>query len=289
MSEIVTSENYLRAISIDKKIKANAQVAQESLYEVCKGLKEMRDNKLYKELGYQNFEDYSENEVGFTRTQSSKYIKIAESFTDENVNPGLHLGVSKLFLLSKLDEQEREKVMQKVDIEDVSKRELEKTIKALKEEKSKLEKQNADADEKISDMKARISSLSDSNDLLEERIEELENRPIDVAVADNSKEIENMRKAMDKMDKEWADKYANLQEESIPLIRKIESQKKRIEELENAEPPVAEPDGKEVFKIYLANAIDVINRLMGAVKQYPEYKSKAEELFRKTLEKMEEI
>ena len=89
MNEIVTS-SYEKALSLDKKIKANAQIAQESLYEVCKGLKEMRDGKLYKELGYQNFEDYSENEVGITRMQSHRFVKIAESFTEENVTSMLH-------------------------------------------------------------------------------------------------------------------------------------------------------------------------------------------------------
>lgn len=57
------TDSYIKAVNINRSIIANAQVAQISLYTVCKGLKEMRDGKLYKELGYQNFKDYCENEV----------------------------------------------------------------------------------------------------------------------------------------------------------------------------------------------------------------------------------
>lgn len=58
--EIIITENYSRAVSLHRKICANAQAAQESLFEVCKGLKEMRDGKLYKELECANFEEYCE-------------------------------------------------------------------------------------------------------------------------------------------------------------------------------------------------------------------------------------
>ena len=56
MSEkIIVSEEYKNAVNLGLTIKSHAQEAQKHLFEVCKGLKEMRDNKLYKQLGYQNF------------------------------------------------------------------------------------------------------------------------------------------------------------------------------------------------------------------------------------------
>ena len=56
---------YETAIELNQKIIITAQMAQKNLYDMCVLLKEMRDDKLYKELGYQNFEDYCENEIGF--------------------------------------------------------------------------------------------------------------------------------------------------------------------------------------------------------------------------------
>ena len=121
-TELVVSEEYSRAVTLDKRIKANSHAMEDCFWEVCKGLKEMRDGKLYKELGYQNFEDYSQNEIGFSREQARKYIKISETYSDENANPGWHLGATKLFLLTKLDEPIREEFIQNNDVSEMSKR-----------------------------------------------------------------------------------------------------------------------------------------------------------------------
>lgn len=88
----VTSK-YTEAYNLNVRICINAQMAQQNLYEVCKGLKEMRDGKLYKELGYQNFEEYCESEVGFTRQNAYKYIKVAEHLPQDFVNSGLQIGL----------------------------------------------------------------------------------------------------------------------------------------------------------------------------------------------------
>ena len=85
----------------------------------------MRDGKLYKELGYQNFEDYCETEVGIKRRQVYNYISIVEKLPEDFVQPVAQIGMSKLYLLSTLSEGEREEVMQTTDVEKVSKRELE--------------------------------------------------------------------------------------------------------------------------------------------------------------------
>lgn len=293
MSEIVVSEEYNRAVLLDKRIKANSHAMEDSLWEICKGLKEMRDGKLYKELGYQNMADYSENEVGIGRKQSERYIKIAETYSEENATSMSHLGTTKLFLLTKLDEPLREEFIQTNDVNNTSTRELEEKIKEindLKAEKEEILEHNKQLAYRNRNLQEKYSEKEDIILQLEDKIEELENIPVTVAVADNSYEIENMRKAMDTCDKQWADKYSAKEDENLELSREIIRYKKKIEELENnAESAVSEEDGKEVFKAYLANAIDAINRLIGCLKKYPGYREKAEELMNITMKKMEEI
>lgn len=293
MSEIVVSEDYTRAVTLDKRIKANSHAMEDSLWEICKGLKEMKDGKLYKELGYQNMADYSENEVGIGRKQSERYIKIAETYSEENATSMSHLGTTKLFLLTKLDEPLREEFIQTNDVNNTSTRELEEKIKEindLKAEKEEILEHNKQLADRNRNLQEKYSEKEDIIVQLEDRIEELENSPVTVAVADNSHEIENMRKAMDTCDKQWADKYSAKEDENLELSREIIRYKRKIEELENnAEPAVSEEDGKEVFKAYLANAIDAINRLIGCLKKYPGYREKAEELMNTTMKKMEEI
>lgn len=130
--EIIITENYSRAVSLHRRICANAQAAQESLYEVCKGLKEMRDGKLYKELGYQNFEDYTQTELGFSRQNAYNYIAVAEKFSEDFVNSSLQIGMKKLTLLAKLDEPERQEIIQNTDLESTSVKKLQEEIKGLK-------------------------------------------------------------------------------------------------------------------------------------------------------------
>ena len=78
----------VRAKDLDRRIKVSAQLAQQSLYDMCTAIKEMRDSKLYKELGYQNFEDYCEQEVGIKHSQAYRFISVAEKF-DVNSFPSM--------------------------------------------------------------------------------------------------------------------------------------------------------------------------------------------------------
>ena len=185
----VLSADYTKALKLNQHIKAHAQIAQESLYEVCKGLKEMRDNKLYKELGYQNFEEYCEKEVGLKRHMAYKYAEIAEI---ENVESIQHLGVTKLSLLAKLDEPQREEIQQKVDIETVTVKDLRTQLSAMKQKNSdqrdQYEKQlqeqrkNFELDERrliqdMSEARRKEKELSQQIFQLQQQISELENKP----------------------------------------------------------------------------------------------------------------
>ena len=118
MNEI--SVNYKTAAELNQRIIITAQAAQQNLYEMCALLKQMKDDKLYKELGYQNFEDYCESEAGFSRMQAHKYISIIENV--KNVNSSLHFGVTKLALLSSLSESQQEEIQEKVDLVEAVKR-----------------------------------------------------------------------------------------------------------------------------------------------------------------------
>lgn len=139
---VIVSESYTRAVSLTRAIIANAQAAQQSLYEVCKGLKEMHDGKLFKELGYTSFEDYTENEVGIKRHQAQKYLAIADMANGDSNHHFEQIGVSKLALLAKLDEPTREVLTEQVDVENV-------TVKELRSEINRITSENADLGQKL--------------------------------------------------------------------------------------------------------------------------------------------
>lgn len=308
-TKVIVSEDYTRAVTLDKRIKANSHAMEDCFWEVCKGLKEMRDGKLYKELGYQNFEDYSRNEIGISRVQAYKYVKIAETYSDENVNPGLHLGATKLFLITKLDEPLREEFIQNNDVSEMSKRELEEKIKEINDLKAENEKMQeytkqlaekinsveSDKDAAINEKQALSGVLStvkaDKNRLLEQneqllaKVKELEERPVEVTVAtsDNSEEIEKIR---EELREEYEDQLATMNGELIANKRMVRENSaaahealKEVEELKKqlAEKPkeIEVTDYDAMFDIYLNAFNDAGRKFLYFVKQHHDYKESA--------------
>ena len=218
-NELALSQHE-QAVKLHQEILTSANLAQQNLWTMCTKLKEMRDGKLYKELGYNNFEDYCESEVGFSREQGRKYISIIENVSLENANTSWHLGVSKLYLLSTISESEQQEISEKVNLEETTVKELKAEIDKLKKDNSKLDAklkaEAANAEEARSDLREaqktlktesiktcserdrankaleKLRSKEQEITRLERENEELRSRPVEVAVVDNS--AENDRK-----------------------------------------------------------------------------------------------
>lgn len=293
--------NLTKAKELDLKIKSNAQIAQGALWEMCKSLAEMRDSKLYKALGYDTFEDYAQAEIGMTRQQAYKYISICETFKNENVKLTLqNVGMEKLYLLTKLDEKERNEIIDTVAVENVTVKKLEEEIKALKEasrtyekkaterfeslkaahaEEIKALKNDAETYERQRDNLANLLDQSRTeNEALCEQIQELESRPVEVAVTDNSHEIENMRKAMAKQDLEFQKINRELQEEQFRTNREhaqaIDALRKeyeaKIAEItqQSAKQQADDDSDTQAFKAYLENAVFTAKALVDFLKSH---------------------
>lgn len=287
-TEKAVTDDYVKAVNLNYYIKAAAQVAQQSLYEMCMDLKEMRDSKLYKELGYTEFNDYCKSEIGFSDRQAYNYISAVEKLPKELVNSSSLIGVKKLTLLAKLSEEERTEITEKTDLESTSVRELEQQIRQIRAEKDKAvaDKSAAEAEASAAAQQAKSlekakNALSQQIAALEAEIKELENRPVEVAV-EPAKDGVMDKTAFDNICKTYEQQLDKVQEDALQdTIRlnrehteqmnnlKAENEKK-LEELrsqleaakrEQSELTVTVPDSKETFKAYLATAIDAAKRL----------------------------
>lgn len=285
------SAEYIRAAELDRRIKTSAQLAQQSLYDMCMGFKEMRDSRLYKELGYSDFGEYCEQETGFSRMNVYNYIRVAEKLPQDFVNSSLQIGVKKLTLLAKLSDEERTELAENIDLESTTVKELKAKIDILQNERDRAMKSNAEAshqvfmaDKKVLEMKNRVTQL-------EAEIKELENRPIEVAVETDSKEVANLKDAMRRVDLDWSEKYSKLEEDSLKdrreLLQKAEQAEKdkqdklsqlRAEldrtkaeyEKKLADKADVTPtqDDKAIFKAYLSTAVDSVTRLVDFVNEH---------------------
>lgn len=288
------SAEYIRAAELDRRIKTSAQLAQQSLYDMCMGFKEMRDSRLYKELGYSDFGDYCEQETGFKRANVYNYISVAENLPKEFVQTSRQIGVSKLLLLAKLSDEDRTEITKNTNLESTSVRELEQQIKELKIKADKVDVLN----HRLDDMNRNCDFICSQRDKaekkikqLEAEIKELESRPIEVAVETDSKEVANLKDAMRRVDLDWSEKYSKLEEDSLKdrreLLQKAEQAEKDKqdklsqlrEELDRTkaeyEKKLAEKadvtptqDDKAIFKAYLSTAVDSVTRLVDFVNEH---------------------
>ncbi len=206
----VLSVEYSKALSLNRKIKANAQILADMIFELGSQLKEMRDDKLYKELGYKNFEEYCKVEIGFTSRQGRDYISIAENLgDDEKWKSTSTFGVQKMALISKLNESQREQLQETVDLEDITVKQLQEEVKKLKAENTELKETISSTNDLVATCKndnavlraknsEQITALNEQIGQLENQIKELENRPIDVVAikedTSTSREISNLKK-----------------------------------------------------------------------------------------------
>ena len=236
---VIVSEDYTRAVTVTRSIIANAQAAQQSLYEVCKGLKEMRDGKLYKELGYQNFEDYTENEVGIKKVQAYKYVAIATNLTSDFVHSSEQIGTTKLALLAKLDEPTRQEVTETVNVESVTVKELKAQITALTQERD----ENEHAAELLS------NELDSAKETLAAK-----DKQFQAAMESKKRELDSALEAKERIDKSYRKKHAEWlksTEEVTHLTERIFSLETELKELESrpVEVAVSEAEAKEIERL----------------------------------------
>lgn len=285
------SAEYIKAAELDRRIKTSAQLAQQSLYDMCMGFKEMRDSRLYKELGYSDFGDYCEKETGFSRMNVYNYIRVAEKLPQDFVNSSLQIGVKKLTLLAKLSDEERTELAENIDLESTTVKELKAKIDILQNERDRAMKSNAEASHQVFIADKKVLEMKNKVTQLEAEIKDLESRPIEVAVETDSKEVANLKDAMRRVDLDWSEKYSKLEEDSLKdrreLLQKAEQAEKDKQDklsqlraeldrtkaeyekkLSGKADTAPVQDDKAIFKAYLSTAVDSVTRLVGFVNEH---------------------
>ena len=135
--EVVQGEIVESAEQVHNRICDNFAIVEKTLYEICVDLKSIRDNKHYKTLGYNTFEDYCLENFSMARRTAYRYISIAENLSSDFVSSRAQIGVNKLGILSRLTDEERTELVQTTDIEKTTVKELEQKSKEIKENRKK--------------------------------------------------------------------------------------------------------------------------------------------------------
>lgn len=128
MSDVIRAEGrdttYETALELHEAIMHSAQAAAILLMEMCRGLKKMRDTRLYESLGHSSFDDYCEKMAGIRARQAYSYIAVYERFGEARLAANASLGVTKLELISRLPFSEQDSVLEAAGLEGLSVAEL---------------------------------------------------------------------------------------------------------------------------------------------------------------------
>lgn len=102
------TEEQQEAAAMHFEIVQAAKTAVNSLLDLGRKLKRMRDSGRYKDLGFSSFAEYTEAAVGIKQRQAYNYITVVESLPARLIEENAAAGVTKLALLSKLNPEDRE-------------------------------------------------------------------------------------------------------------------------------------------------------------------------------------
>lgn len=223
-----TTPEYLEAFNLNARIHYGMELAEQGISVMCIGIEQMHSGKQYKKLGYTNFEEYCQNEFGFSRIQGRKYVDIGMMLKDQNDKSTYHfetIGMEKLHLLSKLDEPVRETVIETVDVENATVKELRNEINRITSENADLGQKLDAAQESLASKDKQFKEAMDAKDAqlkaakesgeqslseckaylngrihdLEKRIHDMENAPIDhdMTDADAAEEIKRLKRQLE--------------------------------------------------------------------------------------------
>ena len=105
-----TTPAQAEAVALHYEIMTAARAAADSLLNLGRKLKQMRDTGHYKDLGFDTFAAYTETAVGIRQRQAYNYISVVEKLPAQLIEENAAAGVTKLALLAKLGPADREEV-----------------------------------------------------------------------------------------------------------------------------------------------------------------------------------
>lgn len=231
--EVKAQEIHERAVGFYK-------ISEQYGYKFLMEVKTIRDEKLFKELGFENFEEYTQSSFGFSKRTINERLQDAESFGEDYERALASFGKHKAHQLATFPKEQREDVIQngietedgKKSIEEVTTRELED----YKKRNKSLEQQNAQ-------LQSQVEQAQRSEEIAKKQLEDVESREAEVVEKEIVKEVvpdrinkqlenlKNDKKLLEQREKELSDLKRRFKErEQQPETNKYERDSNLTEE-----------------------------------------------------------
>lgn len=206
----ISTERQDRAAQLTQRIMANGKIAASSMIEMGRDLKTVRDERLFTEMGYENFEEYCEKKIGIGKRHGYNFIQIYEKFGEEKLGQLQQLGITKLLEIAKLDDEDADDLMQNNDVNALSVRELSAKVDEYRNKFGQLTLQLEEE-----------KSKNAESDSLESQVEELR------------KQLEAARQANENMKSGAHNAEKHFEEQKAALLKEKEALSEQIRELES--------------------------------------------------------
>ena len=279
---------------LHERICYNARKSAEHWVEMASAIREMRDSKRYKAAGFEDFADYTVNALGIKERQAYNYISVIEKLPEGFIRAHATIGVTKLALLTSVNEEEREEILEKIDLDTAKTSEINAAVKAaieerdkatqqlalVLEEKADLEKENAEYQAEYSDLIKEQKGIRADQKRLEEENEELREelsktkaqiaKPEVVFQPDpeQAKKLDKAEEEKHILEDELASKDKALEAEraaKAAMEKEVEDLRKRLEQAKTAkaEPAKVEIKGDAVvvFKVKFETFQDLLDEM----------------------------
>lgn len=246
MDDIITFENNTptkraEAEYLHYEILRNGNDAAEAMCLLAQNLKKMRDEQLYRELGFDTFENYTEKAVGLKKSQAYDYIKALESLGEDVFRSTGRFGITKVKALCVFSPAQAEQFVNENNVDEMTVKELKEKIDALTKQGEQLsldfDSERTSKEKELQELRDEIYDLEVSNENLEKENEELRNKPTEVAVREPSDEelAKYTKKAVEEATTDLTRKLTDAEKAQKTAEKQIkDAEKKHADELKKA-------------------------------------------------------
>ena len=168
--EVKAQEIHERAVGFYK-------ISEQYGYKFLMEVKTIRDEKLFKELGFENFEEYTQSSFGFSKRTINERLQDAESFGEDYERALASFGKHKAHQLATFPKEQRNYVIEHgIDTPDGNKSLEEATTRELEDYKKRnksLEQQNAR-------LQSQVGQAQRSEEIAKKQLENAESKEPEV-------------------------------------------------------------------------------------------------------------
>lgn len=291
------SETYKTAVQTHQRILANGEICAQSLLEICKDLKKMRDEKLYEEFGYAAFDEYTEKAVGIKPRQAYTYISTYERLGATVLQSNASLGITKLDLIAQINPVERTQLLAENTFDGMSVSEVKalvqkakdqgEQINLLQEELAKAQAEPQDDapeyDAEKDEMRDRIAALekqlTDSDAEHKAALEKAKREAAEQAKKETVADAQTQKRIDEAVKKAKKEALKEAQEKVQAEAEKKDSKIKDLEaalsaagaEHEKLEKQLSLADGTSAkAMVYIQSIQDNFNALFAAMEEMPD-------------------